>query len=412
MNAVFDVQHAVETAPVRFVGRQPILDRTLKLYGHELLFREGAENFFTGEADRAAKSVIDNSLLLFQEGSEEVFFLNCTKEVLLSKFVTLLPPNRTVLEILETVEPDDEFLRCCEELKQQGYRFALDDYAPTEATSSLIAITDLIKIDFLASGEEERSRIYELARGKKVKFLAEKLETEEDFQRARKEGCELFQGYFFCKPIMVPARAIPQSKLIYMRLLAELSNSETDISRVEQLVMSDTSICYRLLRLVNSALYGLPEPVSSIRHALLRIGENEFRKLVTLTLVNAASTPSAKAATRIALERAKFCELLAPYLKEEGATLYLLGLLSLIDVILGMTMGQVMESLPLSPKLKAALLAGSGDLQIVIELVREREAGDVARVDDLQARMALPAERAAALHATAVQWADKVSMLH
>ena len=143
----------------------------------------------------------------------------------------------------------------------------------------------------------------------------------------------------------------------------------------------------------------------------MRIGEVEFRKLVTLALVNAASTPQARAATRVALERAKFCELLAPYIKEQGSTLYLLGLLSLIDVILGMTMGQVMESLTLSEKLKAALLADSGDLRIVVELVREREAGHVAEVDDLQARMALPAGDAAAMHAQAVQWADRVTML-
>ncbi len=411
MNAVLDLQDTAEMTPVRFVGRQPILDRTLKLYGHELLFRQGTDNFFTGEADHAAKSVIDNSLLLIPESNQERFFVNCTKQVVMSKLVTMLPPDRAVLEILETVVADDEFLGCCKELKEQGYRFALDDYSPTEALTPLIGIADIIKIDFLATDKQGRRQIYEQSRGSKIKFLAEKLETEADFEQARKEGCELFQGYFFCKPIMIPARAIPQSKLIYLQLLAELSKSDPDIARVEELVMSDTSICYRLLRLVNSALYGLPEPVSSIRHALLRIGENEFQKLVTLALVNAATSSNAKAASRIALERAKFCELLAPFLHEAGSTLYLLGLLSLVDVILGMTMIQVMDSLPLSPRLKDALLPHGGDLRIVIDLVREREAGHAERVDELQARMGLPTKAAAAFHAAAVQWADKVSML-
>ena len=405
------IGNAGSRAPVRFVGRQPILDKALKVYGHEMLFRAGDVNAFSGDVDRAAQSVIDNTLLLMPDGNQEIFFLNCAKSTLHSGYVTLLPPKRTVLEILETVEPDEDFMRCCLELKAQGYRFALDDYAHSEAMTHLVDLAEIIKIDFLASDKVARARIYEFARGKKKTFLAEKLETEAEYEIARKEGCELFQGYFFCRPVMVPARAIPQSKLIYMRLLAELSSAEADINRVEQLVMSDTSICYRLLRLVNSALYGLPEPISSIRHALMRIGEVEFRKLVTLALVNAASTPQARVATRIALERAKFCELLAPYVKEQASTLYLLGLLSLIDVILGMTMGQVMESLTLSEKLKAALLADTGDLRIVVELVREREAGHVAEVDDLQARMALPAGDAAAMHAQAVQWADRVTML-
>ncbi len=411
MNADSEARVAVDIGPVRFVGRQPILDRSLKVYGHEMLFRAGDVNVFSGDVDTAAQSVIDNTLLLMPEGNHEVFFLNCAQSTLRSGYVTLLPPKRTVLEVLETVEPDEDFIRCCQELKARGYTFALDDYTHNEDMTNLLDLAEIIKIDFLASDREARARIYESARGKKKKFLAEKLETETEYDIARKEGCELFQGYFFCRPVMVPTRAIPQSKLIYMRLLAELSSEDADIWRVEQLVMSDTSICYRLLRLVNSALYGLPEPISSIRHALMRIGEVEFRKLVTLALVNAASTPQAKAATRVALERAKFCELLAPYMKEQGSTLYLLGLLSLMDVILGMTMAQVMESLTLSEKLRAALLADSGELNIVVELVREREAGHVAEVDDLQARIALPAGDAAAMHAEAVLWADHVTML-
>jgi len=396
---------------MRFVGRQPILDIDMKVYGHELLFRSGTSNAFSGDEEQATQSIIDNSLLLLSEDSREITFINCTRESLLSGIVTLLPPESTVLEILERIDSDPELLECCRRLKNAGYRFALDDFSHAGSQIPLLEIAEFIKVDFMASDSEARARIYDVAGDRQMKFIAEKLETEQDVEAAWSEGCEFFQGYYFCKPIMTATRVIPQNQLVYMRLLTELSREPANLLTIEQLVMSDTSICYRLLRLVNSALYALPYPVTSIRGALMMIGEDEFRKLVTVALANVVGTRKSKAATRVALERAKFCELLAPLFNESPGTLYLLGMLSLIDVILGMPMPQILGMLPLDSRMKAALLGEQGPLTLALDLVRAREAGGWLQATSIQESIGLAGSTASRFYLEAIQWADRINMI-
>lgn len=393
---------------IHFVGRQPILDRNLNLYGHELLFRSGAVNAFSGDPESATKSVIDNSLFLLPSDHHRATFINCTRETLLSGIVTLLPPETSVLEILENVEADAEILNCCRSLRESGYRFAMDDFSEDKTSLPFIEISDFIKIDFMASHAAARQRIYEMASRADITVIAEKVETEPDVELAWSEGCTLFQGYFFCKPIMTRPRVIPQNQLIYMRLLAELTREPADLREIESLTMSDPSICYRLLRLVNSALYALPSPVESIRSAVMMIGDDEFRKLVTVALANLAATSKSKAAIRIALERAKFCELLAPALRESSSTLYLLGMLSLMDVILDMPMKQVIDLLPLHNKIKLALLGERSPMKVALDLVRAREAGGWIETTGIQESIGLPGSVASRFYSNATQWADTV----
>ncbi len=394
---------------IRFVGRQPILDANLNLYGHELLFRSGAANEFSGDRELATRSIIDDSLFLIPPGSTDISFINCTRESLMSGLVTLLPPENTVLEILEDIEPDAELLECCRSLRADGYRFAMDDFSVDESKLPFLEIAEFIKIDFQLSDAAARKMIYSVAAKTNITLIAEKVETEKDVETAWAEGCTFFQGHFFCRPIMVAPRSIPQNHLVYIRLLAELTREPANLDEIEQLTMSEPSICYRLLRLVNSALYALPTPVESIRNAVMMVGDDEFRKLVTVALTNVASSSKAKAATRVALERAKFCELLAPVLKESSSMLYLLGMLSLMDVILNMPMRQVVELLPLHPRIKAALVGERSSLRVAIDLVHAREKGGWIETTSIQESIGLAGVVAARLHAEAIQWADKVS---
>lgn len=397
-----------DSSMVRFVGRQPILDRNLNIYGHELLYRSGAVNAFSGDPEVATKCVIDDSLLLTSGESNEVTFINCTRESLVSGIVTLLPPERTVLEILENIEADDELLNCCRSLRKSGYRFAMDDFSASESNIPFLEVAEFIKIDFMASDAAARKKTYSIASKSDIKIIAEKIETEPEVEIAWAEGCRLFQGYFFCRPIMTAPRFVPQNQLIYMRLLAELTREPADVREIESLTMSDPSICYRLLRLVNSALYSLPSPLESIRSAVMMIGDDEFRKLVTVALANAASTSRSQAAIRVALERAKFCESLAPVLNESASTLYLLGMLSLMDVILTMPMRQVLDLLPLHHKIKGALIGERSPLTIALDLVRAREAGGWIETTSIQESIGLPGVIASNLYSSAIQWADTV----
>lgn len=377
------------------------------MYAHELLFRSGSENLFLGDGEYATKSVIDDCILMYSQDDKGLFFINCTRDALLSHLVTILPSSGTVLEILEHIEHDRELLDCCVALKKLGYRFALDDVSPDESKRKFMEIADFIKIDFLASDVQTRREIYEMARGNEVRFIAEKVESEADVKVARSEGCDLFQGYFFCKPLMVAAPVIPQNCLIYLNLLAALMHSPANLSEIENLVMSDLSICYRLLRLANSALYGLPSSITSIRTALLMVGENEFLKIVTVAMANIAITPHSRAIIRVALERAKYCELLAPLLDEPPSTLYLLGMLSLMDVILGMPMTQVMNLLPLDHRLKGALLGKNNSLRLPLDLMRARELREWSECELLQKKLGITAPNDSRLCMESIIWADR-----
>jgi c-di-GMP-related signal transduction protein len=394
------------TGLTRYLGRQPILQYDRQIHGHELLFRAGPQNVFSGDEDEASRQVIDNCLLLMPEAKQALSFINCTKHTLLSGMVRLLPPATTVLEILETIEPTTELLDCIHTLRHHGYSIALDDFSPDPSRQPFIKCADYIKIDFMASNAEDRKLIYQMAAKRKIKFIAEKVETEADVKTAKAEGCELFQGYYFSKPVIVKSRVVPQNHVIYLQLLGALSRSPANINEVERLVMLDASICYRLLRLVNSALYWLPHQITSIRGALMMVGDDEMRRLVTvaLTTTMAGDRP---ALVSMALERAKFCELLAPVVKEEPSRLYLLGMLSLMDSFLGLPMEQILSSLPLDHEMKGALLREDRSLTRVLKVIDELDQStDDQR--EIQVSVGLSEDTASLMRLQSTCWADAV----
>jgi len=403
------LQASTSAAPMRFIGRQPILDLRGKIYGYEMLFRTDRNNVFSGDAEDASRDVIDHCLLLMPNPRRELTFINCTKNVLMTGMVTLLPPASTVLEILEDIDPEPELMKACWDLKKKGYRFALDDFSPDESKLPFLEIADFIKIDFLAADARKRREIYALTAQTKATLLAEKVETEADVQRARSEGCTLFQGYFFSKPTVVRTTVIPQNYVIYLQLFAALNRAPADISEIEQLVSSDASLCYRLLRLVNSTIYALPTEVSSIRSALMLVGDDEFRKMVTVAVAGLAASTHSEAALHLALERARFCELLAPSMNESASRLYLLGMLSVIDVILGMPMKQILNALPLDHEMKAALLGGRSSLSVALDFARCHESGDLHEHAQIQQALGITNDAASMICVDALQWADKAA---
>ena len=392
--------------PTRFLGRQPILDARGQLFGHELLFRSSPANVFSGDAEHATRDVIDHCLMLLPGRRKEASFVNCTREALVSGIVTLLPPESTVLEILEDIDPDPELIAACKNLKKRGYRFALDDFEAQESKLPFLELADFIKIDFLSSDPAARRRIYAMASTPRMRFLAEKVETEADVQIAKAEGCELFQGYFFARPTIVETRVIPQNHVVYLQLLAALTRTPADISEIERLVVSDPSLCYRLLRLVNSARYALVSPIASIRSALLFVGEDEFRKMVTVALAGLAGENKSKALVHMATERARVCELLAPSMHESPSRLYLLGMLSLIDVILAIPMSQIVSVLPLDREMKAALLGQQSSLSVALEFAQCQESGNWQRQEQIQQAFGISRYTARTMYVDALQWAD------
>jgi EAL and modified HD-GYP domain-containing signal transduction protein len=394
------------TAPMRFVGRQPIVDRKGDLFGYELLFRTQQSDTFLSDPEEATREIVDYCSMLIPDRPQGLAFVNCTRTALVESIVTLLPSSNTVLEILENIEPDPDLIESCLALRQQGYRFALDDFSPLPSRTPLIPLADFIKIDFRTSDARARREIYSMAGGAPIQFLAEKIETYEEMRIALSEGCSLFQGYFFARPVTVASPTLPRNHLVYLRLLAALGRRPADLREIERLVMSDASLCYRVLRLANSALYGLFNEVTSVRGALLLVGDDAVRRMVSVAVAGALAGSRSTPLLSMALVRARFCESLAPHISAQPSELYLLGMLSLLELLLETPMDRILEALPIGPEMKAALSGQPGILRSALDLARCLESCEWGRCQDLLQFVGLTEGSVTALYLESVRWAS------
>ena len=397
--------------PLRYVARQPIVDREERVFGYELLFRDGLENAFSGDRDEASRATLDRTLLMgldvLCDGRRA--FVNCTRNTLLKGMVTVLPSTSTVVEILETVPPDEEVIAACRSLKEAGYLIALDDYVADDPREPLVEIADIIKVDMPLTTEEQQCELIKRYGPWRCRMLAEKIETQKDFLRARNQGFVYFQGYFFRRPEMLNTRDVPANQMNYLRLLQEVSHPELDVVGLEKLIKSETSVCYRLLRYLNSPMFGLKTEVHSVRHALSMLGEREVRRWVRLVAAVGAGQEKSSDLVLSALVRGRFGELLAPRVPHGGSDLFLLGLLSLIDAMLEMPMADVLEKIPLDHETKAVFLGQPSLLRPVYHLMLAHETGEWEAAARLSADLHLDSEEIAGYYWNAQQWAREVS---
>ncbi|MGA2334649.1 MAG: HDOD domain-containing protein [Terriglobales bacterium] len=391
----------------RFVARQPILDRTQNVFGYELLFRNGVEDYFNADPELAARSTLDSSLLygINVLCDKRRAFVNCTCEVLFKDLITLLPPNQTVAEILETVEPEDRVIEACKRLKAAGYLIALDDFAPNDPRVTLVEFADIIKVDIQATGPEERAGMMRRFGSTKCKLLAEKLETPHEFYQARDMGFVYFQGYFFCRPEIVTGREVPASRLHYIRLLEMVSRREIDMRELEKMLKQEASLCYRLLRYLNSPLFGFALEIKSIRHAIAVLGEREMRRWIRLVVTVGAAEQRCSELVLMGLARARFCELLSNRL-QSNTDLFLMGLLSIMDAILEVSMDVLLEQLPVERETKTTLLGQNSSLRPLYQLMLAQESGEWSQSSALAKQLKLHDEEIASAWWQALQWAQ------
>lgn len=398
---------------VRFVARQPILTADEKVFGYELLFRDGVEDFFCSkDADAASRSTLDTSMLMgldvLCDGHRA--FINCTREVLLKEYITLLPSENAVIEVLETVPPDDLVRAACQRLKAAGYLIALDDYAADDPRESLTDLADIIKVDVRRTSLEESAAMIKRY-AHRSKMLAEKVETQDEFAAATKVGFTYFQGYFFRRPELLQAREIPANRFNYLRLLQLVAKEEMDTHEVESIIKSEAALCYRLLRYLNSAVFSFTAEIQSVRHALSILGEREVRRWIRLVATLGAGQNRPNELVLSALIRARFCELLAPRIKHGESDLFLVGLLSLIDAILELPMGVVLENVPVDKDTKAVLLNQPSHLSPVYHLMLAQESGEWQKVHALAAELNLSESFIAESYWSAMQWARQMNSM-
>ena len=396
---------------MRYVARQPIFDREQKVFGYELLFRDGLENAFSGDTDEASRATLDRSLLMgldvLCDGRRA--FVNCTRDTLIKGLVTLLPSTTTVVEILETVPSDPDVVSACQSLKEAGYTIALDDYVANDPRGALAEMADIIKVEMQLTTEAERQAIIKQFGVHRHRLLAEKIETPRDFVHAREQGFVYFQGFFFRRPEMMNTRDMPANRLNYLRMLQEVSRPDLDVPSLEKLVKSEASVCYRLLRYLNSPMFGFQNEIHSVRHALSILGERDLRRWVRLVAAVGAGQEKTSDLVLSALVRGRFGELLAPHVSHGESDLFLLGLLSLIDAMLEMPMAEVLDRIPLDRETKLVLLGRPGLLRPVFQLMLAHESGEWDAATKLSRNLQLDPEAVAGSYWQAQQWAREVS---
>jgi EAL and modified HD-GYP domain-containing signal transduction protein len=398
-----------------FLGRQPIFDRRRQVFGYELLHRSSAGHnaFDHSDGNAASRQVINNSLNVMAWRDlvgDRRGFINFTRQLLLEGTYAVLPADRSVVELLEDTGVDEPVLAACRNLKQAGYMLALDDFVFKPECRPLLELADMLKIDFMASDEQQRAWHAQRFGGGRLMLLAEKVETPADFEQALKLGYSHFQGYFFCKPEIVEGRDVPADKRNYLRFLQEVNRPEMDLDRLEDVIKHEVSLSAKLLRYLNSAAVGLRYKLTSIKQALVLLGQGPLRKWASLVATSALGEDKAPELLVTCLARARFCELLAAEAGLAGRELdlFLMGLFSALDALMDQPLEMLISQIPVPEDVSSALLGADTLLGRTCRLVLAFERGNVGLVESAGRDLNLSLEQLSERYRQAVHWADQV----
>jgi c-di-GMP phosphodiesterase len=387
-----------------FIARQPIFNPKLEVVGYELLFRgQGyAADALIDDAQRATATVVLNALTeldLHRIVSNKTAWVNVSREFVLDGLIQAVPPSVVGLEIPETETFDDEMVQALRELKDAGYRLSLDDFRYREGTDAVLELFDVVKLNMPDLGRQGLRELAERLRPFPGKVLADKVGTQPDHEVCIAVGCDLFQGYFFCRPAVVGTRGIAANRLALLQVVAALNDPAIQFAQIEQLVTKDVALSFRLLRYVNSAYFGLRGDVRSIGQALALLGLDNVRRWATLsTMASIDNKPTELTLT--ALIRARFCETAGAKLGiGSSSELFTLGLFSVIDGMMDAPMHDVVASLPLAEDIREALVQRRGPMGDLLGCVVALENGED---DDT-------VPKAGDLYLDALMWANHAS---
>jgi EAL and modified HD-GYP domain-containing signal transduction protein len=352
--------------------------------------------------------VLDNSVLM---GLDRLtgglpMFVNCTREALMRGLVKVLPAEHTVLELLETLEPNAALVKACKELKSRGFRLALDDFVWSPAWQPLLEMADYVKVDLTLTTARQRAELRRKIGSKPVRLIMERVETPQDLSLAIKEGFTLFQGYYFCRPVLLENRNVPANRVVHLEILQAVLEFPLDIKQISALVKRDPSLTFRLLRIVNSPLYATRQVVSSIQDALVLVGDEMFRRVAMLATASEMKGNHPSELLHMAFLRGRFCELASSVTGKDPTEQYLLGMLSLLPAMLSVPMDNLVMALPLRAEMREALRGEDNDERIVLNWLLHYEKGEWEDCDRLARIAGLPEDRILELYSEAVMWAE------
>lgn len=396
-----------------FIARQPIFNNSLKVYGYELLYRnsESSTSFGGVSSSKATAGVLGG---LFESDIETIVengkaFINFDHEFLLSDSIELISPEKLVIEVLEDVIVDEALLKRLKNLKEKGYSIALDDFVEDYSTYPIVPLADIIKYDIMATPLNTLQAEINKALSQNKIILAEKIETEEDFIKAKDMGFNLFQGYFFSKPSIVSKGNDRKStKLHYARLIAELNNPEPSYEKLSEIIESDVNLAYRLLRVTKNRQ--TDDVVDSIKRALILMGLQEIERWINILMMQDLAVDKPMELMKISLMRSKLGEIIADHskFKPRRGEIAMMCLFSTLDAILDQPMDKTLEGIEVTESIKQALINKTGDIRPVLDLIEEYEKGNWEEVKAQALSIETNEDQLMQAYLKAVEWTKTI----
>ncbi len=394
------------------IGRQQIYDRHLNVFGYELLFRSLDENIESEkEGTTASQRLIVDALL--EMGLERLTgkaraFINLTAENILRGDAELLPKEKVIIEILENAKITPDLVHAVGQLVNAGYRIALDDFVFDPQWEPLVRMAHIIKVDVRAEPMEKVACLIERLERYPVKILLEKIETEEEFRHYQDLGGDYYQGFLFDRPRIVTGQRLDPHRQALLNVLAEIHQPNADIKHIAEVIGRDASLSYKLLNFINSASFGLKSKIETMNQAVVLLGLRELKRWTALLMLTQSrrSANRPNELLRIALIRARMCELLAEQMKRpDSGDFFLTGLFSNLDLLLGQPLDEILKNLPLADNIQKGLLHHQGPMGIALRCTLNYEKWHLSAVQQMNA-VSLP--KVSQLYLSSVTWADQI----
>lgn len=393
-----------------YIARQPILDSEQKTVGYELLFRDGPNNTFPDiDPELATNRLLSEHFLAthYSTIGDKLGFVNFPYQSLVNLVPTLFPKENLVIEILESCEPTAELLAAIKKMSQAGYTIALDDFVPRKEWLPFLPYTSIIKIDIRQYSLKKAQALIERLRPHNITFLAEKVETYEEFELAKQVGFDQFQGYFFSRPQLIRRKQIKPSFLTVVQLCKEIANQDINYDELERLISLDVTLSYKLLTFVNAS-YLIRSEIKSFKQALVYLGEERLRKFISLVAITSTQDDKPDSLYSLSIQRARFCELLLSDMNtnlDEGLG-FLTGMFSLLDSLFDQPLEELVEKMPIDHMVKSALVTKQGTLGNILSLVKAYENADWMTVIAYRDKLEVSDEKLAKHYDDAIKWTE------
>ncbi|MEG2458170.1 MAG: EAL domain-containing protein, partial [Bacilli bacterium] len=394
-----------------------IYNKNRKIVAYEILYRNSLENVFdeNEKPEEATYKVIQNisSFGLDKLTNNKMAFINFPEEAINDNIATLLPNEKVIIEVLETVMPTKEIISNLIALKRKGYSIALDDISTYSQIEGFLDVVDIVKIDYKLASKYERFKISNKIKGTNIKILAEKIESESEFNEANDLGFDYFQGYYFSKPIVLKSEDISTKNSTIFSGIVELLKEDFDINTMEQLIKSDVGLTYKFLKFINSAYFNFIQEVSSIKYAVMLVGREELRKWLSIISISKMNSTIGEEYSNNTIIRARMCELISGIKVGNDSNLgFMVGLFSDIDILMKKSVDDVVDELPINKKVKEALLGKNNIYKEILDLVIAYENMDTEKVQSIASTLKVDVDRIGAIYLESIEWCSKFETIN